>query len=421
MREYSNALDYLYNLEKFGIVFGLENITWILDLIGNPEHSFHTVHVGGTNGKGSVACMISAILMDAGYRVGRYTSPHLVSFTERIAINDEPITENDVVDLTAYIREKTEGEDRNRFFTFFDFTTALAFEYFSREKTDISVVEVGLGGRLDSSNVIHPLVSVITNVAFDHMDYLGETIEEIATEKAGIIKDRVPVVTGADGIALRIIEETAREHKSPVYLMGRDFMCRKVKEQRCSYSGPGKELPDLFVNLKGDHQLTNAALALCATEVLSSEKFTMDDASMCRALATLRWPGRLEVVKERPLVVLDAAHNPHGVHSLAGFMDMNFTGRRKIVIFGVMKDKEYEKMLKELRPRADVLILTRPETERALSPDRLKAALPHSVVTRDVRSALDTAKKMAGDNDVIVVTGSFYTVGEARTLVDEIF
>ena len=176
MTEYSNALAYLYSLEKFGIVFGLENIQWILDIIGNPHGFLKTVHIGGTNGKGSVAAMLSHILKAAGYRVGKYTSPHLVSFTERITINEEEITEAEVAELTAYIRQQIENVDPKRTFTFFDFTTALAFEHFRRKHVDIALVEVGLGGRLDSTNVVNPLISIITNVAFDHMDYLGNDI-----------------------------------------------------------------------------------------------------------------------------------------------------------------------------------------------------------------------------------------------------
>jgi len=180
MSRYANALDYMYGLEKFGMVFGLENICWILGLTGNPEKSFPAVHVGGTNGKGSVVSMVSAVLQEAGYRVGRYTSPHLVSFTERIAVNGEEITEEEVGVIAEYLRRRIEEEDRARPFTFFDFTTALAFEYFRRQGVDVAVIEVGLGGRLDSTNAISPLLSIITNVALDHTDCLGETLVEIA-------------------------------------------------------------------------------------------------------------------------------------------------------------------------------------------------------------------------------------------------
>lgn len=421
MKGYDNALEYLYGLEKFGIVFGLENISWLLRLIGNPETSFASIHVGGTNGKGSVACMVSAILQDAGYRVGRYTSPHLTSFTERITVNGEEIKTDDVVDLTGYIRDKAADTDGSRFFTFFDFTTALAFEYFRRNGTELAVIEVGLGGRLDSTNVINPLATVITNVELDHTDCLGGTVVEIAAEKAGIIKSGVPVITGSRGEAAGVIEEKARQTGSPIFRLGKEFSYEQVREQELSYRGPTREYRNVAVNLKGDHQLGNAALALCAVETVSGNGFPVPDEAIYRAMSTLRWPGRLEVVRDRPMVILDAAHNPHGIGSLVDYLDGHLRGRRKIVVFGVMKDKDYCRMAEELRTRADVLIMTRPETGRALASEGLASLAGAGLVTRDVRTALMEARRLAGEDDVIVVTGSFYTVGEARALVDEIF
>lgn len=194
---YSEALEYLYGLEKLGIVFGLENIRRLLDIMGNPQRFFRAVHIGGTNGKGSVASMLSSVLDLAGYRAGKYASPHLLSFTERITINEREIAEEEVVELTAEMRKEIERKDRERPFTFFDFTTALAFEYFRRRHVDVALIEVGLGGRLDSTNAVEPFIAAITNVTFDHMDFLGNDIADIAREKAGIIKDGVPVVTAA--------------------------------------------------------------------------------------------------------------------------------------------------------------------------------------------------------------------------------
>lgn len=421
MKEYSDALRYLYNLEKFGIVFGLENIRWILNIMGNPQDFLKTIHIGGTNGKGSVACMLSNISKEAGYTVGRYTSPHLVSFTERIVINEAEIKEEEVTEVTEFVRQKVEKEDKNRFFTFFDFTTALAFEYFNRKKVDISIIEVGLGGRLDSTNVIKPLISIITNVAFDHMDYLGEGIIEIAKEKAGIIKEGVPIITGATDMARHVIEETAKELRSPVYMLGKDFFYEKIGDQCMSYSGLNKRLPDIFVNLKGDHQFTNVALALCAIEVLLSLGFPVNEDSIYNALSSIKWHGRLEVVKERPVIILDGAHNLHGAHALSEFMNTHYRDKRKILIFGVMKDKEYKEMLEEITPLMDTTILTRPDIERALPPDYMKAYVRGAIITEDVRSALKEAKTIAKDKDLILITGSFYTVGEAKTIINEIF
>ncbi|MCX5799232.1 MAG: bifunctional folylpolyglutamate synthase/dihydrofolate synthase [Proteobacteria bacterium] len=421
MKEYSVVLEYLYNLEKFGIVFGLENIQWILNLIGNPHNALKSIHVGGTNGKGSVASMLSNILKETGYRVGKYTSPHLVSFTERITINEEEIKEKEVVELTAFIREKAEAKDKNRFFTFFDFTTVLAFEYFYRKEVDIAIIEVGLGGRLDSTNVIRPLLSIITNVDFDHMDYLGNSIEDIANEKAGIIKEGVPVITGATGMPVHVIEEKAQVCKSPVYLLGRDFSYTKMGDQIMSYHGLSKDLGNVFVNLKGDHQLSNGAIALCAIEYLQSSGFPVNEKPIYDAMSHIQWQGRLEIVREKPTIILDGAHNPDGAHALSEFIQTHYMDKRKILVFGVMKDKEYERMLKALIPVVDVIILTKPDIERAFSPSSMQVYAKDAIVTDNVHNALQKAKNISGDEDLIVVTGSFYTIGEAKILINEIF
>jgi dihydrofolate synthase/folylpolyglutamate synthase len=421
MTEYPNALAYLYSLEKFGIVFGLENIQWILDIIGNPHGFLKTVHIGGTNGKGSVAAMLAHILKAAGYRVGKYTSPHLVSFTERITINEEEITEAEVTELTVYIRQQTKNVDPKRTFTFFDFTTALAFEHFHRKHVDIALVEVGLGGRLDSTNVVNPLISIITNVAFDHMDYLGNDILDITREKGGIIKRGAPVVTGAQDAPQRIIEETGKNNDSPVYVMGRDFSYKKKGIQGMSYAGLSINLDDIFVNLKGDHQFANAAIALCATELLSSCGFRMDQKELYAGLSQVTWPGRLEIVREKPTIILDGAHNVDGIRALTGFLTSQFPDRRRLLIFGVMKDKEYEKMLGELLPYVDETILTMPANDRALPPEFIKKFAPRATVSNDVTWALKKAKSMLTDDDIIVITGSLYLVGECKTIINEIF
>ncbi len=366
MNGYSATLEYLYGLEKSGIVFGLDNIHWILSLIDNPHNLLKTIHIGGTNGKGSVARMSSAVLQEAGYRVGCYTSPHLVSFTERITVDDVQINEEETIELTEFIKGQVEATDPSRRFTFFDFTTALAFEYFRRKKVDLAVIEVGLGGRLDSTNVIHPLVSVITNVDFDHMDYLGESINEIAVEKAGILKHGVPCVTGAEGTSLEVIREAA-QRKCPLFVLNEAFQYRKTGDQVMSYQGLENAFSDLRINLVGDHQLSNCALALCTLELLARVGFTAKEEAIRLALAGLTWPGRLEKVHTKPLILLDAAHNPHAAKALASYIRTYCSDRRKILIFGVMKDKNFASMLAELAPLADEILLTRPRTERAAS------------------------------------------------------
>ena len=297
MKGYSETLDYLYGLEKLGIVLGLDSVRWILSLIGDPQDSFRTVHIAGTNGKGSVASMIASTLRVAGYKTGAYTSPHLISFTERITVDGEPIPESEVVRLTRLIKARTDEQDRDRAFTFFDFTTALAFEYFKNQGVDAAIVEVGLGGRLDSTNVVRPVVSVITNIALDHQEYLGNTIQEIAREKAGIIKEAIPVVTGATGDALDVIRD-AVAHKARLYTLGEDFEFKKTGEQTMSYKGIGLSFDDLSISLRGDHQFFNASLALCTLEVLSNKGFAIDERSIRQGLSTTKWPGRLELIRD---------------------------------------------------------------------------------------------------------------------------
>jgi len=421
MMGYSDVLSYLYGLEKFGMIFGLENIKWLLSLIDNPHSRLKTVHVGGTNGKGSVANMLSHILKEAGYTVGKYTSPHLVSFTERITVNEEEITENEVAELTERIRNKVEKEGKKNLFTFFDFTTALAFDYFARKKTDISIIEVGLGGRLDSTNVIEPLISIITNVSHDHTQQLGKDITDITKEKAGIIKENIPVITGAHGKSSDIIEVMAKIFKSRVYRLNRDFSCKKIGDQIMSYAGIMKNIDNLSINLMGDHQFINGSIALCAVEVLLSYGFSINEDSIRKALAYIKWQGRLEVVNENPTIILDGAHNSDSARVLAEFLKSHYKDKKKILVFGVMKDKDCRKIIEKIVPFTDSVILTKPATERAISPYEMERYVKNAVITEDVRSALIKAKIIADKNSLILVTGSFYTIGEAKIIINEIF
>jgi dihydrofolate synthase / folylpolyglutamate synthase len=418
---YEESLEYLYGLERFGSVFGLDNISRLLGSLGDPHRSFPSIHIAGTNGKGSVATMISSILKEAGYRVGKYTSPHLVSFTERITVNEEEITEKDVALLTGRIRESAARRYPGGFYTFFDFTTAMAFEYFRTKKVDIAVVETGLGGRLDSTNILEPVISVITNVSFDHMGELGNTISKIAGEKAGIIKKGIPVITGARRKAREVIEQTAGDNKSTVYTLGREFSFRKSGRGRMSYRGLERTMKGISVNLSGDHQLANAAIALCAADVLNGIGYNIGEDPVRSALSSVIWPGRLETVRETPLIIFDGAHNASGVRALRHFIRTQYRDRRKIMIFGVMRDKEYRKMLESLDTCIDLAILTRPRTDRALDTAIMKNVAHNSVIAKDMKSALTRARHIAGDKDLILVTGSLYTIGEARQAVNEIF
>lgn len=403
------------------MVFGLDNIRAILEAIGNPQRALNVVHIGGTNGKGSVAAMLSQVFMEGGWRVGKYTSPHLVSFTERITVDEEEISENEVVELAIFIKESLKRSGINPSFTFFDFTTAMAFEYFSRMKTHMAIIEAGLGGRLDSTNVVEPLVSIITTVSLDHVDYLGETVREIAWEKAGIIKDGVPLVTAAPEESLEIIEEVCLERGSPLYVLGRDFFYEKTGDRTMTYKGLGQRLDDVFVNLHGDHQLANSAIALMTAEILATRGFPGRVEDMRRGLGRVSWPGRIDIVRENPLVILDGAHNPEGIEALSAYIEGRYKSKRKILVFGVMKDKDHKSMLGRIAPIMDEVILTRSSIERALEPELMKGSVKYPSIAGTVREALITAREISSDYDLIVVTGSFYTIGEAKQIINEIF
>lgn len=417
----SSVVKYILSLEKKGMFFGLDNIKAILGSIGNPERTYKAVHVGGTNGKGSVTKILSSILTREGFRTGRYTSPHLHSITERFSVNEVDMEYDEFVEISEYIWQRIESEKIQKSFTFFDFTTAVAFEYFRRKSIDVAIIEVGLGGRLDSTNVITPIVSIITNVAHDHMDYLGNTLSSIAREKAGIIKENVPIITGAEGIPLKVIKNVANEKKAPICIMGKDFCFEKVKAQIMNYRGLKWQMDGLYINLLGDHQFFNTSLALCALEILHGKGFSIQESSIRDTLSNIQWMGRLEIVKKRPLILLDGAHNVNGMKVLTEYVSKNLEGKKVICIFGVMKDKDFKRMANLVSSWAQELIITRPSVERALEVAKLRKILPFAYTTESVREALFKAKEIAKDENVIIVTGSLFTVAEARALIDEVF
>jgi dihydrofolate synthase/folylpolyglutamate synthase len=413
------TLAYLYGLERFGMIFGLENISRLLRVLGDPHRALQVVHVGGTNGKGSVSAMMASVLQEEGYRVGLYTSPHLVSFTERIQINGTEIAWDEVVRLTDLLRCRIEKEGIPRQFTFFDFTTALALYYFSHQEVDLSILEVGLGGRLDSTNVVHPLITVITNVAKDHFQILGERIEDIAREKAGIVKHDVPLMSGAtQPEVIQILEETCREKEAPMRLAGRDFKGEKTTRGGLDFHGRRWHLADIRLGVAGPFQIENATVALGALEALEERGYRIGEESIYKGLATVRWPGRLELVQESPQILLDGAHNPAAARSLKEALQEEFDYRHLYMVMGIMQDKEVTAIVASLAPLADVLIAASPHNPRAMSAQRL-AEIAHDycsavTVIEDVSEGVEYARKVTQEDDLILVTGSLFTVGEAR-------
>ncbi len=430
-KPYQNAIDYLYALQKHGVKLALSNSFRLMEVMGKPQGKFRSIHVAGTNGTGSTSAFIAAMLRAAGYRVGLYTSPHLVSFTERIRINGTPISEAKVVELAWRVRSgyrDLPGVEGSSVMipTFFEVTTAMAFTYFAEEDIDIAVIEVGMGGRLDSTNVITPLVSVITNIDLEHTEYLGDTLEQISGEKAGIIKPGVPVITGAaQPEVIGAIEREAAAKKAPVVRLMKDFLPEHVvagTEQVFDYRGMRECYPGLRVQMLGRYQVDNACLALAAAECLRDVGIVVTEPAIREGLVQTRWEGRLERVATGPDIYLDGAHNPASAKRLAAAVRELLPAHRKLaLVIGILGDKDYRKIINELVPLADRVVVTKAQYARALDVRTLAEEvrkLHHAVTAADtVGEAISLARNDASVNDLILVTGSLYVVGDARALL----
>ena len=432
-KDFREALSYLYSLQKYGIKLGLENMRRLLAALGNPENAFRCIHVAGTNGKGSTSAAIAGILRAAGNRTGLFTSPHLMNFTERIIVDGKEISEQETVKLALSVRDVVGKSKALQGLkpTFFEFVTVMALMEFRQQGVQWAVLETGMGGRLDATNVVAPAVSVITPVGIDHARFLGRTLREIASEKAGIIKPGVPVVLGPQKPAcLKVFEEKAAAGPSPLWLYGRDFGAA-IEDSGAGgvtldyrSSGRGLSYPGLFFPLAGDYQASNAAVAVRAAQIAGFE-----DAAVIRGgLKDLRLPGRLELAGRRPEIRLDGAHNPEAARALAGALKGLFLpeGRRLVLVLGIMADKDVNGIMKALLPLAWKTVFTAPAYGRAMGPGELlsralalvpegrgKTKTPFSQAA-SVKKAVLEAGKLARAGDLIVITGSFYTAGEAK-------
>ena len=416
---YEEAVAYLYSLQKYGIKFGLSKTSNLLKAFGNPHRGKTYLHVGGTNGKGSVGAMVESILMRADLKVGFYSSPHLVRFTERFRVGGQEISPERVAELVRDVREAVDPLEPP---TFFEFTTAMALIHFAREQADISIMEVGMGGRLDATNVIRPRASVITNISLEHQAFLGRRLLQIAREKAGIIKRGVDVVTAVtQPPVVRLFEDVCEERGAPLHRLGKDIRIR-IEDSTFKYYGLDQNLEHVEVGLLGRHQYRNAALALAAVEILRRKGFRVTDADMKEGLKTPHWPGRMHTVSRNPLLMLDGAHNPAAIKTLLRSVTRDIEYERLILVLGVMGDKDISKIVREIVPAADYVICTRPEYYRAAPPETLgKAAFrlwKGGEVCPRLTDALKRAKELAGPEDLILVTGSLFTVGEAMARLE---
>ena len=416
MDRLNQTIDWLYSLESRGEIYKLERMDAALALIGNPHRRIRAVHIAGTKGKGSVAAMLDSCLRAAGYRSGLYTKPHLVNLAERTRINGAEIPAEQMLDYIERLRAIFDAAGLAP--TFFEFTVAMMFAYFADAGVDIAIIETGLGGRLDSTNVVTPILSVITPIGFDHMEYLGYTIAAIAGEKGGIIKNEVPVVIGArDPEARLTLTSIAANRHSATRLIDRDFSYQShTPAHRFDYHGLGLDLRDLEISLAGPFQHENGAIALAALEALSSQGWRIDEEAIRRGLKDIYWPGRFDIVSKRPTVILDCAHNEMSIAALLETMSVELPpGCKPRLIFGCQAAKDWAKMAAMLSPRIRDVTLTRAKPKAPLEPELL---LPHFAphvparVERDpLRAAQRVTSEMAPD-DVALVTGSVYLIGE---------
>jgi len=414
---YNQCLDEMYALRRFGIKLGLETIQYILGELGNPHQKFNSIHIAGTNGKGSVAAMIANILQIHGLRVGLYTSPHLIQFNERIVINGSPIDNDQVVDLYQRVKE-VQKQDRE--LTFFEYTTAMAFCAFAESNVDIAIIEAGMGGRLDATNVLSPTLTIITNVGLEHQAYLGNKLQDIAFEKAGIIKPGIPVITDVQNDnAFQIISDIANEKSAPLYQLGKEVTVR-LRKNGFSYSGFRFQWLQLKCALSGYHQIKNAGLALCAYECIVGKKANWKPVH--QGLKTVKWPGRLEIVSQSPLVILDGAHNAMASRQLAKYLQSILKKRDLTLIVSVLDDKSYELLLKPLLKLANSLVISQTKIDRSLDPSQIhdfaKDYLSNIEIIPDAHEAYTKTIKNADASDVICVTGSLYMVGEIKAAID---
>lgn len=430
---FSEALEYLYSFINWEVerhvryspeVMTLDRPRRVMEVFGNPHEQYPILHITGTKGKGSVGAMAASALQASGLKVGLYSSPHLQDFRERFRVNNRLIPEDE---FTLLVNDMRPVLDTIPDITWFEVTTALAFLYFAREQADAAVIEVGLGGRLDATNIVTPVASAITSISYDHMHLLGNSLASIAREKGGIIKPGVPVISAPQPQeALDVLAEIAGQRHAPLVLVGRDWLyeagdlspyCQPFRAGRA-----GEPLREYATALPGEHQALNATVALAALDVLRQAGVGVTDAGIQAGLAEVDWPGRLEVVEREPLLVLDAAHNGESACRLAVALTGAFAQRPIAFVFGASADKDVSGMFDHLLPIADFLIISQAVHPRALDPNEIKnIALAHGYarpikIIPDTRAALERAAALVGPDGLICTTGSLFIIGEVRSV-----
>jgi len=435
---YAEALNYLYSFVDFSLQkavtysperFKLERMVALVKSLGDPQNSYPIIHVAGTKGKGSVSVLCANALREAGYKVGLYTSPHLDDYAERIQINGEFIPHGDLAKLVEEIKPHVAAIPE---LTTFEITTALAFMYFALEKVTAAVIEVGLGGRLDATNVVQPVVSVITSISYDHTLLLGDTLAEIAGEKSGIIKPGIPVVSSPQQEEARlVIEQIADEKSSPLFQVGRDLLYKEIEhsleKQSFNLWSPGDEKDSkisLSIPLLGSHQVVNAVTAYAALDTFRKKGFVINDNAIKRGFANVFWPGRFEIAQQSPPIILDCAHNRDSALKLRLTLEEYFPGKKSLLIFGASEDKDINGMLKELMPIVEEVMVVKSFHTRGIEQEKLlKLAKSYGQpvnIVEHIPEAIETALQRSSDRTVVVVTGSIFVVAEARKFLEKI-
>lgn len=419
-----------------GIKLGLERMEKLMELLDYPHRRLKFIHVAGTNGKGSVCAYLSETIRQAGYDVGTFTSPYIETFHERIRLNGQNISDENLLQVVNKIKPLIDevsvefGQP-----SMFEISTVIAIEYFARiAYPDFVVWETGLGGRLDSTNIVTPLVSVITNIGYDHMDFLGDSLASISAEKAGIIKAGVPVISAVEQPeALQVIEARAAEKQSKLYLLGREYRVETVAsaegDQTFHFEGLFRKIPDVSISMNGPHQVKNAAVAIMTLEVLRQYyALIVDDEDLYKAMKATFWPGRLEKVSDQPRIVIDGAHNPEGAETLAASLTATYKYRKLHFMMGMLTGKNHTGYFKHILPIVDTLILTEPNWHKKTSAADLAATARtmlaelgrdqvEVIIEPNWKTALERTKGLTAEDDLAVVSGTLYLIGDVRSWI----
>jgi len=426
---YKETIEWLFGIQRFGSKPGLKHIHHLLGLIGYPQDRFKSIHVAGTNGKGSTTAMVASILEADGYKVGMFTSPHLSSFTERIVVDGQKIPVEEVVRIVDEIKlfvDQMARDHELRHPTFFEVVTAMGLKYFAEQDVDFAVLEAGMGGKLDATNVVHSLVSVITNVSLEHTKVLGKNLLEIAEKKAGIIKEGGVLITATeDDDVFSLFRKVCERTGSRIFRVGRDIWFRKLSSslegQSFQLNGLSYIFDELFIPLLGDHQLFNAASAVGAIEALNFHEITVSREAIVEGLKGAKWPGRLEIVQRCPLVVLDCAKDVEAIRAVKEALLKEFIYNRLIVVVSISSDKNIPAMIEKLARVADLFVITshgvmgRAATPSCIAKEVEKHSKPYEIVA-DVKDAVKRAMELAKEDDMVIAVGSVFLIGEAREL-----